>query len=179
MASGPLARHVVLLRGVNVGSHHRLAMSDLRLVLEGLGGQDVVTVLQSGNAVLSLPPSRARELPAAVEEGLRSRTGLSVRVLVRSGAELAATVGANPFPHKVPTPTLLHVAFLERPADPVLVAAVGRRHGDDELAAGDGVLYLSYARSQLDASLAAPLRRFGLMTVRNWNTVLKLARLSS
>lgn len=47
-----MGRCVVQLRGVNVGGSGRLAMADLRALLEDLGGTGVRTYLQSGNAVL-------------------------------------------------------------------------------------------------------------------------------
>jgi hypothetical protein len=47
--------HVALLRGINLGSKRRVAMSDLREVLGELGYEDVRTHLQSGNAVFRTP----------------------------------------------------------------------------------------------------------------------------
>jgi uncharacterized protein (DUF1697 family) len=44
--------YVVLLRGINLGSKRRVAMADLRALLEGLGYDDVRTHLQSGNVVV-------------------------------------------------------------------------------------------------------------------------------
>ena len=48
-----MPRHVVLLRGVNLGSRNRVAMPKLRDALEDAGFDDVQTYLQSGNVVLS------------------------------------------------------------------------------------------------------------------------------
>ena len=46
-------RRIVLLRGINVGSHRRIGMADLRELLAGHGYEDVRTHLQSGNVVLT------------------------------------------------------------------------------------------------------------------------------
>ena len=43
--------YIALLRGINLGAKRRVAMADLRSLLEGLGYDDVRTHLQSGNAV--------------------------------------------------------------------------------------------------------------------------------
>lgn len=167
---------VALLRGVNVGRANRLSMSDLRAVLTGLGGQDVTTYLQSGNAVLRADP---QGLAARVEAGLAERLGLAVRVVVRTGPQLARTVEANPFPHKTAEPTLLHVAFVEPPPSADHVEALGTRHGDDELAAGDGVVYLSYAAGTRTSPLSRVVPRLGgVVTTRNWSTVTRLAELA-
>lgn len=48
--------HVGLLRGVNVGGHNRLAMSELREIVTGLGFSNVVTYIQV--ATWSSAPSR-------------------------------------------------------------------------------------------------------------------------
>ena len=42
---------VALLRGVNVGKSKRVPMAEFRMLLSGLGYTDVVTLLNSGNAV--------------------------------------------------------------------------------------------------------------------------------
>jgi len=51
--------YVLLLRGINLGAKRRLAMADLRELLEGLGYDDVRTHLQSGNVVLRTTGSAA------------------------------------------------------------------------------------------------------------------------
>ena len=44
---------IVLLRGVNIGSHNRIAMPKLREALGAAGFDDARTYLQSGNVALS------------------------------------------------------------------------------------------------------------------------------
>lgn len=169
---GGMTRVAVLVRGVNVGTSNRLTMTDLRGVLTDAGGRDVETILNSGNAVLTAEPHGLAE---RVEASLRGRLSLDVRVLVRTAAELADVIAANPFPHKVSEPTLLHVAFVEPAPAPDWVERVGRRHGDDELAPGPGVLYLSYAAQSHRSPLVPVVKRYdGVVTARNWATVVRL-----
>lgn len=47
-------RQVALISGINVGRAKRVAMSELRALVEGLGYRNVRTLLNSGN-VVSLP----------------------------------------------------------------------------------------------------------------------------
>jgi uncharacterized protein (DUF1697 family) len=171
-------RCAILLRGVNVGKHNRVAMADLRRVLTSLGLEAVTTYLQSGNAVVTGDPS---DLAATVEQVLATDLDLPVRVLVRTAAELDAIVAANPFPERAADiPKMVHVAFLEHPADPAVVEAFGLRHGGDEIALGEGVLYFSYATSSFDSPINKVLPRLdGVASTRNWSTVLKLRALTA
>ena len=172
-----MTRCVVLLRGINVGKHNRLAMADLRRVLAGVGVDDVRTYLQSGNAVVTAEPAGLAE---RVEQALIDEVGLSLRVLVRTAAEVDAVIAANPFPERAATPKMLHVAFLEHAADPAVLEAVGTRHGDDEIALGDRARYLSYARSSYDSPINKVLPKVaGVASARNWSTVLALSRLAA
>ena len=51
-------RYVALLRGLNVGGHHKVNMADLREMFSSpqLSFSDVQTYIQSGNVVFSTPP---------------------------------------------------------------------------------------------------------------------------
>ena len=167
---------MVLLRGVNVGKHNRVAMADLRNVLAGIGATDVTTYLQSGNAVVTAEPDG---LADRVEHALAETLGLPVRVLVRTTGDLRTVVDANPFPDKVATPKLLHVAFLEHEPDPAVVDTFGLRQGSDEIALGDRALYLSYQTRSFDSPINEVLNRLpGAWTTRNWTTVTKLLELA-
>src|SRR3954469_7016594 len=45
--------HIALLRGINVGKAKRVAMAELRALVEGLGYGDVRSLLNSGNIVFT------------------------------------------------------------------------------------------------------------------------------
>ena len=57
-------RVAALLRGINIGPNKRIAMADLRAIVESLGHTDVETYLQSGNVVFT-PKRRAKDLGRA------------------------------------------------------------------------------------------------------------------
>jgi uncharacterized protein (DUF1697 family) len=50
-----VARHIVLPRGINIGSRNRISVPELRAALKDAGFEDVQTYLQSGNG----SPARA------------------------------------------------------------------------------------------------------------------------
>lgn len=172
-------RVAALLRGINIGPNNRIAMADLRTIVESLGHTDVETYLQSGNVVFTAHGrgDHAARLSAAIA----AATGHEVPVVVRSGKELAAVVDQNPYP--VDDPTRVVVAFL---SDPVELSQLGL--GDltpylpDELTLSGREIYVSVpngqSRSKLMEALVKP-RLPTTVTVRNWRTVEALARLTS
>jgi len=89
---------VALLRGINLGPHHKVPMADLRALCADLGFTEVRTYIASGNVVCSSSHRSATAVRTTVERGLRSRFGFDVPVVVRTPAQLRT----------VPTPTCAH-----------------------------------------------------------------------
>jgi uncharacterized protein (DUF1697 family) len=175
MAAGGSRRHVVLLRGVNVGAHHRIAMSELRGLLEDLGCGEVRTHLQSGNAVVDWNRTAA-DLEAAAAAAL-ARRGLPVAVMVRTADELARVVADSPWTGL--DPTLFHVAFLSGDPDPAGVAAIDHDALlPERVVVGERVLYLDHAEGVHRSRGLSRLRLGVEATARNWRTVTALDALA-
>ena len=174
--------YAALLRGVNLGARNRIAMADLRSIVEELGAEDVSTYVQSGNVVLrsTLGPDR---LAARIEEGIRRALGMDVPVLVRSGRRLGALVRGNPFAGPKVDLKTLHVTFLGAKPDAERLGELRRESFDPEALALVGAdLCLScpagYGRTKIGNALVE--RRLGVpATTRNWRTVTALAELTA
>jgi uncharacterized protein (DUF1697 family) len=174
-------RLVVLLRGINVGRNRQIPMPELRALLEALGVKDVVTYLQSGNAVFKAR-DRPRDLGPSIEKAIRRKLGVNVTALIRTQAQLAKVARANPFATKGRDAAKLHVTFLaEKPA----AARVRELDPDfaepDEFRVVGREVYLycpnGYGRSKLTNALFE--KRLGVAaTTRNWSTTTKLAELA-
>ena len=172
-------RVVALLRGINIGPSKRIAMADLRAIVESLGHTDVETYLQSGNVVFT-PKRRAKHSAEPLSAAIREATGLDVPIVTRTGAELARVVEANPY--SVDDPTKVVVAFL---ADAVDLGdlALGdlSSYLPDELTISARELYVSVPNGQARSKLMEALTKRSLpttLTVRNWRTVEALAELT-
>jgi uncharacterized protein (DUF1697 family) len=165
--------HVALLRGINVGGHGRVAMADLRELVESLGYRDVATYVQSGNLVMTANESpEAATLSAAIEE----RLGVSPAVVVLSQDELEQVVAGNPWPDEKDGKHL-HVIFTAGEPDAAAVDAAQRKaSGGDEARIVRGTLYIRTPNGLGRSKLAAELGRKGPKdgTARNWTTVTKL-----
>ena len=85
--------YVLLLRGINVNPTTKVAMADLRALLVGLGYEDVRTLLQSGNVLLSSPKPPA---VGPIEAAIASETGVRSKVVILSVDEVRAIAAANP-----------------------------------------------------------------------------------
>ncbi len=89
------ASHVALLRGINVGRAKRVAMADLRALVESLGYLEVRTLLNSGNVVFTVPRGARGDPAARIEKAIATELGVTSRVIVITAAELAGIVRAH------------------------------------------------------------------------------------
>lgn len=176
-----VATYVALLRGINVGGNKKIAMADLRQLLTGLGYTDVVTHLQSGNAVFTAT-GKPDKLAADIEAGIAKQFGMKVSCLIRTGAQLRAVVAGNPFGDIATDPSKLLVMFLSGKPDPARFADLDpATFAPDLFAVGDRELYL-WCPNGISNSKLTPIpwdKRLQLVaTGRNWNTVTKLLTLT-
>jgi uncharacterized protein (DUF1697 family) len=176
-----LQRQIALLRGINLGSRRRVAMADLRKLLEGQGYGDVRTLLQSGNVVLSsgaAPESVALE----IERGIEAELGLAVEVIVRTRGELAAVIELNPLADVVDDPKRYQVSFLSAEPDAAAIEAIAAADFAPERFAHIGREIYAWHADGIQGSRLAKLiadKRLGVTaTARNWNTVTKLLELA-
>jgi uncharacterized protein (DUF1697 family) len=176
-------RYAALLRGINVGGHKKIAMAELRELLGRLGYADVSTYLQSGNAVFTSPPRPARELAQAIEEGIAGHFGQDVRVVTRTGDELAAVLGRSPLPGEPENPSRFFVAFLSAVPDAKRVSEIeAQSFGADRIWIRGSEAFLWCPNGAADTALTHKVveKRLGVtVTSRNWNTVNKLVTLTS
>jgi uncharacterized protein (DUF1697 family) len=173
--------HVALLRGINVAGKNKLAMADLAQVFANAGAREVRTYIQSGNVVFRARASAVKALATAVEAELSERHGISSPVMVRSKDALLKVTVANPFTARGVAPKCLHVVFLgDAPSAGRVRTLDPRRSPPDELVVCGREIFLLCPRGYGQSKLTNDYfeRTLGTTsTVRNWNTVTKLAAL--
>lgn len=174
-------RYAVLLRGINLGRARQVDMGRLREVLSGRGHGDVRTHLRSGNVVLDATLGE-EALVADVEEALRAEFGMDVPVVVRTGAEIAAVVAADPLGAVATDPARYLVTFLPAaPAADRVAALPPPPDGEDHRVIGRE-LYL-WLPGGVSGSAMTTWKWGQLLGVagtgRNWNTVRKIAELTA
>jgi uncharacterized protein (DUF1697 family) len=175
------SRYIVLLRGINVGGHARIAMADLRAMLTDLGYDDVATVLQSGNAVLTAKASAAR-IASDVAKRLHAETKLAVTCVVRTVDEMRAALNRDPYEGRADDPAKYVIGFMDRTPAAAKVASLDTAFfAPDEFRIIGREAYIWCPNGLRDTKLTAPNfeRKLGVtMTVRNWNTCQKVFALA-
>jgi uncharacterized protein (DUF1697 family) len=173
-------RYVVLLRGINLGRAHQLAMPRLRELLTERGYDSVRTHLRSGNVVLDSTLGE-KKLAADISGAIEAEFGFPVPVVVRTGEEIAAVVAGDPFATEATDPARYLVTFMAEAPPRDKVDALPKADHGDYLVRGrelylwlpDGITNTPLAAWKWDRLLGIP------GTARNWNTVVKLAELAS
>ncbi len=168
---------IALLRGINVGRAKRIAMADLRALVEKLGYRDVRTLLNSGNVVFTVP-SKVRGDPAGrIEQAMTTHLGVSARVTLLTGAELAAIVRRNPLADQTVDPSRLLVTVVTRAADQIRLKPLAKERWEpDALVLGERVAYCWCPKGVLESPLAIAVSKAmgDGATTRNWTTLTKL-----
>jgi uncharacterized protein (DUF1697 family) len=176
--------YVVLLRGINVGGKNKIPMVDLKRYLEEQDFEDVVTYIQSGNVLLRTDLN-AKTVGNKVETMLSQKfksDSANIKALALTTSQLQAVFDKKPkgFGDQ---PAKYHsdVVFLMGIDTADATAVFRPRDGVDAIWPGDGVIYsqrLSALRtkSRLNAIVGTPA--YKSMTIRNWNTTLRLLELS-
>jgi uncharacterized protein (DUF1697 family) len=175
-------RCVALLRGINVGRAKRVAMADLRVLVEDLGYGDVRTLLNSGNVVFTLADDTPARAAARIEAGLVTRLGVPSRTTVLRAEELAVIVQENSLVHVARDPSRLLVAVLRDPADmPALRPLAGEPWAPEVLALGTRVAYLWCPEGVLASRLPDAVGRAlgDRVTTRTWATIGRLHALAT
>ena len=166
-----MTAYVALLRAVNVGGR-KLIMSELKAIADEAGLGKARTFIASGNLVFASAKSEAA-VARLLEERLKAHMKAEVPVLVRTAAEMAAVVAANPFANA--SGSKVTAIFLQpAPAKGAIEKASGI--ADEELALGAREIYVHYPSGMGRSKLRLPAAAGG--TARNMNTVAKLAAMA-
>jgi uncharacterized protein (DUF1697 family) len=170
---------VSLLRGVNLGPHHRMKMDALRTLCESLGLRDPQTYLQSGNVLFRAPARDLARLPEKIEAGIERAFGFRSDVVLRTSSELRGVIERNPFADRRGIdPSRLLITFLR--SDPGREArdqALKIECEPEEFWIEGREIYTYFTNGMARPKLKMPQleKTLGISgTGRNWNTVRQL-----
>jgi uncharacterized protein (DUF1697 family) len=174
---------ISLLRGVNVGPHHRIRMDALRELYASLGLRDPRTYLQSGNVIFRTEQRDLAALAVRIEKKIEGAAGFRPAVILRTTSELRDAIAKNPFAARPGIdPARLLVTFLAGdPGAEALEGILAVNAGPEELRIEGRELYIYFPEGIGQSKLTAALIDKTLQTPgtgRNWNTVRNLLALA-
>jgi uncharacterized protein (DUF1697 family) len=174
-----MPRYVALFRGINVGKAKRIAMADLRALLEKLGYTEVKTLLNSGNAVFTGDTGKGIEHAARIRAAVAKKLGVDAMVIVKSAQEVAAVIKGNALKEATDASRLLVAVTTDGASLGTLKSLTAKDWGREKLHLGRQAAYIWCADGILESTLlpAAMKALENGATTRNWTTFQKLHEL--
>lgn len=174
---------IAILRGINVGGKRKILMADLKLLMEGLGYQNIQTYIQSGNVIFNADDKlQNKEIEQEIENAILEKFSFEVPVIVLSKDEIENAVAKNPFYKADADINKLHLTFLnEVPDKDKQEIAESFDYSPDQFKIIRKYAFIycedSYHKSKLTNDFFEKKLKVKA-TTRNWKTVLKLWELS-
>jgi uncharacterized protein (DUF1697 family) len=166
-----MTSYVALLRAVNVGGR-QLKMDELKRFAGELDLQTPQTFIASGNLLFHSGEEEPL-LKRNLQRAITGHMGKPVEVMLRTAAEVADVVAANPFASE---PDNRVVAIFLDEAPPADALGQAKNIGDERLALGRREIYVHFPSGQGRSKLRLDAELVG--TARNMNTVARLADLA-
>ena len=179
-----MTTYIAVLRAINLGPHNRVAMADLRAMLEKIGFEEPRTIVVSGNVVFRGTSASSEKIEALLEAASTKHLGVTTDYFVRSAKEWQAIIAANPFPAEAKSDParLVMMCLRDAPSASAVTALQAAIKGRETVRAKGKQAYLVYPDGQGRSKLTIQMIEKALGTrgtARNWNTVLKLGELAS
>jgi uncharacterized protein (DUF1697 family) len=174
-----MTTYISLLRGINLGAHKKINMQDLKALYEGVGLQEVLTYIQSGNVIFKSDKDNTDELATLIAQAIEARYGFEVAVFVRTVPDIEAIIANNPFTDE--TTEKLYFTLLAQTPLPEKIANIdAQKHLPDRFALVGKALYLcveSYGTTKFSNNFFENKWKV-VATTRNYNTMVKLVELA-
>lgn len=173
--------YVALLRGINVGGHHKVPMAELREEMENMEFKNVQTLLNSGNIIFDGDSDDDKALEEKISTKLETIFGFTIPVLIRKKEDFLQLFNANPFENVEVTKDIrLYASFLKD--DPESTPPLPWISEDEAFLIID--VRGRTVCSVLDLSVSKTTKAMGVlgkmfgdnMTTRNWKTVNRIAK---
>lgn len=177
-----MARFIAVLRGINVGGHKKIQMSDLKHLLMNRAYANVQTYIQSGNIVFDYQQKTTAEIEADLYQIILDSYGFKVPVIVRTLTELKKILSKNPYENTADIENL-YLCFLQtKPEIKSIEMIKNYRFLPDDFTIDDRTLYIYCAGKFSDTKYNNAFFEKHLKvqaSTRNWKTVNKLFEMAT
>ncbi len=175
-------KYIILLRGINVGGNNTVKMSDLKSCLENAGFKNVITYINSGNVIVESEKKDLRKLTIEIEKLLTERFKIDLKIVLVDYPSYKAIIENAPKWWNGSPEYRHYLLFIKPPvtSESALKECGEPKEGIEFMTAADGVIYSSALISEISKStinkiVGKPI--YKQMTIRNYNTSLKLLKL--
>jgi uncharacterized protein (DUF1697 family) len=175
---------IAMVRGVNVGGHHKIKMEVLRALCTSLKFDCAQTLLQSGNVVFRSSVRSPDQISNVLETAIEKKLGFRPAVILRTIPELRSVIAECPFAKRSGLdPGKLVVSFFAADTTPsTRKALLAMDIAPEELHVRARELYIYFpngqGRPKLSWAVVDKILNKMPLTSRNWNTVTKLLEMA-
>jgi uncharacterized protein (DUF1697 family) len=168
-----------MLRGVNIGGHHKIKMDALRALYVSLKLEDPRTHVQSGNVIFRTKEKNSAALAGKIGAAIERKFGFRPEVVLRTPEEFRRAIDASPFPaSRGLEPGKILLTFLvDEPTSEARAALLRFKDYPEEIHLKGRELYIYFPNGAGTSkvpwsSVEKLLKTQG--TARNWNSVTKM-----
>ncbi len=173
--------YVALLRGINVGGNQKVNMKQLKSTFESVGMSEVRTYINSGNVLFESPQLDTKKLTKFLETTVFETFHLQISIIIRTAKEIAAIASALPANWANDTQMKCDVLFLSGHIDnPDVLNKLPKPIPSEDILYIPGCVIWRIDRTLVTKSKMLKIVGtdvYKKMTVRNCNTVRKIAKL--
>ena len=174
-------RYVAFLRGINVGGHHKVPMTDLHKALEKLDFKNIVTLLNSGNILFDVVSDDIDHLEKMTSMHLEKHFGFPIPTIIRKSEMICRLLKNEPFKGVIITKDIrLYVSFLKENMETDLKLPWASSDNSYKIIdKKDKTIFSVLDLSKLKTPKAMKFleKYFGSdITTRNWNTILRIEK---
>ena len=177
-------RYVALVHGINVGGNAIVPMAALRDALTKQNLVDVATYIQSGNIIFSSEEKEASKLCLVITAVIQKNFGVDAKVVIFTKEQWEAIISdIPPWWGKDPAWKYNLLAAIVPTSPAEVLEATGELKPDiEQMETGPGVVYQGMSRELFGKTTTGKLASnpiYKNLTIRNYNTTLKIAELLS
>ena len=171
-------KYIAFLRGINVGGKNKIKMESLREIFAIIGFSNVKSYINSGNVIFETRKTDDKKLAAKIEKAIEKEFSLSIKVMVRTVAEIEEIIENNPFAGQFENDKDLHVFFLDEELPEEKRKLLLEQNNENEIfvVVNREIFYLlriSFSDSLMSKDYIGKKLKV-LATARNWRTVNKI-----
>jgi len=173
-----MTKYVALIRGITP-SNPEMRNEKLRAVFEGLGYENVKTVISSGNVIFETRLENLNELESTIEKALQEQLNFKRTTIVFSKEDLHSFISGQPFKDQEDTSQCkLNVTFLKnKPNTKVKFPYHGKNNGFTILGVYNRAItsMVNLSKGRTPDLMRWMDKEFGKeLTTRTWKTVQKI-----